>query len=97
MKDLREIVKEFKKKINCKNAGYSNNNGSTFKTYETISEHTFDGKYFDVCFTENLKNRVEIEISHTTDCVDYVLGIIKEIEPNASVTSYQTTLTKIIN
>tara|TARA_R110000851_G_scaffold158169_4_gene301104 strand:- start:2661 stop:2960 length:300 start_codon:yes stop_codon:yes gene_type:complete len=99
MKDLKKIIKEFKEKTNCKDSGYKADDNSYFEIYESISTFNFQDKYYNVCFTKTLKGISKIEIRHTTDCVDYVLGIIKEIEPDAVVVSYKKTVTytEVIN
>jgi hypothetical protein len=99
MKDLKQIVKEFKTKISNKNHNYNNNNSNSWITYESISGFDLIGNYFSVYFTESVKNLITIEITHTTKCIDYVLNIIKKIEPKSTVISYKSTVThtEIIN
>ena len=99
MKDLKQIIKEFKEKENCKDYTYKSDDNSFFEIYESISSFNFEDKYYRICFSKTSKDFFRIEISHSTDCVNYVLGIIKEIEPNAVVVSYKKTVTytEVIN
>jgi hypothetical protein len=98
MKDLKQILKEFKENANGISGVY-NGDDNFFVTYESVRGFNSNNEYFCVYFRKLYSGKTDIEISMVTDCVDYVLNIIKEIEPKAVVISYKTTKTheEVIN